>query len=120
MKMSSQISLSEEKAKEVVPEKTQLDRGVILQSEITESQNSTKRPRSARLTEEQSRVIDKLMSCSPITKEDTVAIKRLKEELVAVKRKRQKCKKFIEESNFVDKLDRDLDDFIHNLDLDDE
>jgi hypothetical protein len=99
-KMSSQISLSEEKAKEVVPDEAPDDHDLILPSEPIKSSRKTKRACSAlALTEEQVRAIkskraksfSQITDISPITKEDLAAIERV----------RQRCKNIIEATDFL-------------------
>ena len=98
-KMSSQISLSEEKAKEEIV----LDEGkagtTIIHSEgITKSRQRKKRTMSNPAL---SLAMQNVGSPSPIKKEDITAAKKLEEEVAAIKIKRQKCMDYLDATAFI-------------------
>ena len=92
-KMSSQISLSEEKVKDIASEEAPDDDDVILEFETAKSSRQKKRARPAapalKLTEEQVHAIKEAESLLPITEEDLAAIEN-------IARKRQRCKEYLE------------------------
>eukprot|EP00985_Skeletonema_marinoi_P035146 scaffold45782_cov204-Skeletonema_marinoi.AAC.1 len=91
--MSSQISLSEEKAKDIASKEAPDDDDVILEFETAKSSRQKKRAKPAapalKLTEEQVHAIKEAESLLPITEEDLAAIEN-------IARKRQRCKEYLE------------------------
>ena len=100
-KMSSQISLSEEKAKEedVLDDgKANNDNAIVHSEGITKSRQKKKRGMSNPAL---SLAMQNVGSPSPIKKEDITAAKKLEEEVAAIKIKRQKCMEYLDATAFI-------------------
>jgi hypothetical protein len=103
-KMSSQISLSEEKAKEeiVLDDGNANNDNAIVHSEgIPKSRQKKKRAMSNPAL---SLAMQNVGLSPSITEEDVVAARKLEGEYAAMMRKRQRCMEFLDATSFVDEF----------------